>query len=167
MMETYYKQLLINEKFITELNPLNKIPVNKGVLMRAIRNAMDNITGSCSLILMKNIFDDLLNLGVITKTCTGDSERYSYSINLNNKKDLDNNDRQHGTLVLCYDIPHCNIRSCKGSDIRYWKNINKPEYRINDKQLIEKIKNIKEFDSYEKDYLTDLCKSNMKENKNE
>lgn len=71
-------------------------------------------------------------------------------------------DKQHKNLVLCYDIPHCNIMSCKGSDIRYWKNVNKPEYCINDKQLIEKIKNIKEFDSYEKYYLTDLCRSNMK-----
>ena len=89
-METYYKQLLVNEKFITELSPLNKIPVNKGVLMRAIRTAMNDITGSCSLILMKNIFDNLLNLGVITKTCISDSERYS--INLNNKKGSDDND---------------------------------------------------------------------------
>ena len=82
--------------------------------------------------------------------------------NANTLRWASDRDKQHGTLVLCYDIPHCNIQSCKGSDIKYWKNINKPEYCINDKQLIEKIKNTKEFDSYEKDYLTDLCRSNMK-----
>lgn len=71
-------------------------------------------------------------------------------------------DKQHGTLVLCYDVPCGGFHSCKGSDIKYWKEINKPEFYINDSNLIEKIKNNKDFDSYEKEYLTNLCKNSIK-----
>lgn len=71
-------------------------------------------------------------------------------------------DKINNNLILCYDVPCGGYYSCKGSDIKYWKEINKPKFYIDDDNLIEKIKNNKDFDSYEKEYLTDLCKSNIK-----